>query len=134
MAYCSPADLKTLTNYSSEEYPAEIIAAIIEVADRRCDARIREAGLTAPVPAPVPDTLRDASANYAAAIYLDRKRTDLSRPNSLSLEGLSFGTSPDTEIKRHEDLAKKSLERYIAEEEEQGGGVAGTYCEIVEGD
>lgn len=129
MAYSTAGDIRVITNFNLEEIPTTTMAEIIATADRRCDARIAEAGISLPIAEPYPDTLRDASANFAAAILLNRKRIDLSRPNSLSLEGLSFGTSPEAEIQRHETIARQSLERYIAT-----AGGAGTQIYVLEGD
>lgn len=133
MTYCTADDVRLLTGITPEDTPDSIITSLIETASRRCNARILEADLTLPA-APYADTLKDAAAHLTAALLIDRKRIELSRPAGLSLEGLSFTTSPDTEIQRHEALAKTSLEKYIAETRKAAGEATGTIIMMVEGE
>lgn len=133
MTYCTPDDVRLLTGIAPEDTPDSILTNLIETAERRCNARIETADLPQPEE-PYADTLRDAAAHIAAALLIDRKRIELSRPAGLSVDGLSFSTSPDTEIQRHESLAKTALNNYITEARKQTGEQTGTIILMVEGD
>lgn len=115
--YCTTDDVVLITGTATT---ADVIAAQIAVADRDIDARIRAAGLVPPAE-DTPDLLRDASANLTAALLINRGRIELSRPNSSSLGEISFSTSPDTEIARHEALAAQYLAAWISAEREAQG-------------
>ena len=132
MTYCAPNDVRLLTGITPEDTPDSTINDLIEAAERRCNARIETADLPLPEE-PYADTLRDAVAHFAAALLIDRKRIELSRPAGLSVDGLSFSTSPDTEIQRHEELAKSSLRDYIAHVRKETGD-SETNILIVDGD
>lgn len=132
MTYCTPDDVRLLTGITPEDTPDSIINDLIETAVHRCNARIETTGLPQPKE-PYADTLRDAAAHFTAALLIDRKRIDLSRPAGLSVEGLSFSTSPDTEIQRHEELAKSSIRDYIAHVRKETGE-SETHIFIVDGD
>lgn len=131
MTYCTPDDVRLLTGITPEDTPDSIINDLIETAVHRCNARIETTGLSQPKE-PYADTLRDAAAHFTAALLIDRKRIDLSRPAGLSVEGLSFSTSPDTEIQRHEELAKEALRDYMTAVQRETG--TNTLIRIVEGD
>lgn len=133
MTYCTPDDVRLLTGITPEDTPDSIITSLIETASRRCNTRIDSANLPRPEE-PYADLLRDAAAHITAALLIDRKRIELSRPAGLSVDGLSFSTSPDTEIQRHEILAKAALENYISEALKQAGEPTGTIIMMVEGE
>lgn len=133
MTYCTADDVRLLTGITPEDTPDSIINSLIETASRRCNARILEADLTQPT-APYADTLRDAAAHFAAALLIDRKRTDMSRPANITLENLAYNTTPDTEIQWHECLAKEALEQYITATRKEAGEDTGTIIMMVEGE
>lgn len=131
MAYCSITQVRTLTNIASSDVDDAAMSALIIIADTYCDSRISAAGIPVPVPSPAPDTLSLASANFTAALCISRKRTDLSRPVSLSLGGdLSFSTSPDTEIQYFETAGQRFLAAFIAD----ATGSYETIIDVVEGE
>ena len=131
MTYCTPDDVRLLTGITPEDTPDSTINDLIETAVRRCNARIETSGLPQPKE-PYADTLRDAAAHFTAALLVDRKRIDLSRPAGLSVEGLSFSATPDTEIQRHEVLAKEALRDYMTAVQRETS--TNTLIRIVEGD
>lgn len=133
MTYCTAADVRLLTGITPEDTPDSVIDSLIETASRRCNARILEAGLTEPAE-PYAGTLRDAASHFAAALLIDRKRIDTSRPASITLENLAFTTTPDTEIQWHECLAKEALEQYITATRKEAGEDTGTIIMMVEGE
>ena len=127
--YCTAEDVILITGTTTA---ADIITAQIEVADREIDTRIRAAGLVPPTDT-TPDLLRDASANLTAALIINRGRIELSRPPSLSLGGdISFSTSPDTEITRHETRAYQYLAAWISAERDKQG-ISSVLFTVVEG-
>jgi len=130
MAYCTDADVRVITNISTADIDAAAMSDLIATADRRCNSRITAAGIDLPIPTPYPDSLRDASAYYTAAACLNRKRIDLSRPNNLSLEGLSFGVSPEAEIAYLEIRADAFLSKFISDSK----GGSSSLIVVVEGD
>lgn len=126
--YCTTDDVILITGTTTA---ADIIAAMIGVADREIDTRIGAAGLVPPTDT-TPDLLRDASANLTAALIINRGRIELSRPVSLGGD-ISFSTSPDTEIARHEALAAQYLAAWISAERE-AQGIPAVLFTVVEGE
>lgn len=126
--YCTTDDVILITETATA---VDVIAALIEVADREIDAHIRAAGLVPPTDT-TPDLLRDASANLTAALIINRGRVGLSRPVSLGGD-ISFSTSPDTEIARHETRAYQYLAAWISAERESQG-IPAVLFTVVEGE
>ncbi|HJJ47615.1 MAG TPA: hypothetical protein O0X39_01290 [Methanocorpusculum sp.] len=133
MAYCTTDDVRLLTNISTSDIDNTTLASLIEVAQRRCDARIKQAGLTAPVQTAEP-TLQDAAAYFTAALILARKNTDLSRPNSHTVQDAAFTTNTAEDIAYHERIANTALKLYIEGQLAQQDIQAATLFYNVEGD
>ncbi len=129
MAYCTANDVRLLTNIQSDDISDAVLTELISCADTYCDTQIRDAGILLPI-LTVSDTLRLASANLASALCISRKRTDLSRPATLNLGDISFGTTPDTEIAYFEAAGRRYLSAFISE----ATGCGGTIVRNVEGD
>lgn len=136
MPYCAADDVRLLTGVSVSDLDDSQLLGLIRIADTRCDALMTASGIPTPLSTDeVPNLLKDASAHFSAALVLDRKRIDLSRPASLALDGSnSFATSPDTEISHQESLGTRSLELYISGVLKSLGTPTGTIIHIVEGD
>lgn len=130
MAYCTTSDVRLLTNILSGDISDTVLTDLIACADTYCDTQLHDAGIVIPLPSPIPSTLKLASANLAAALCLNRKRVDLSRPQNLNLTDLSFGTSPDSEILYFETAGRRYLSAFISE----CTGSSGTRIEVVEGE
>lgn len=131
MAYCTAQDIRLLTGIIPEDIDDTTMESIISISDRKCDARMGSAGLTVPLSSdPTPSLVRDASANYAVSILIERKLIDLTRPNSYSAEGYSFAIDPVSEIARHNAAAADYLNKYITSE----SGTGRTIIIAVEGD
>lgn len=129
MTYCTPTDVRDITGISESYLGDSDITRLIEAAERRCEARIIEAGLEIPAGPTVDDTLRDAAAYYTAAALVNRRRIDLTRSAAFAADGLSYTTTPDTEIAYLERRAEEALKAYISENE----AAAETFCARVEG-
>ena len=129
MAYCTANDVRLLTNIPCGDISDTVLTELISCADTYCDTKIHDAGIPIPVLS-VPDTLRLASTTLAAALCVSRKRIDLSRPATLNLGDISFGTTPDTEIAYFEAAGRRYLSAFISE----ATGCGATIIRNVEGD
>ena len=115
MAYCTAADVTLVTGVKIEGAYETAIPDFIAQADTDCNIQLKRSGVPLPILA-VSDTLRGASAYLTAALLINRKRLDLSRPNSLNLGGeISIGTAPEAEIAWLRNEGQKYLSAYIAD-------------------
>ena len=105
MAYCTVEELTVMTG--SDLDPTTVLTPIIEAADRRIDATLARAGLTA--------DLKEASLHFSIALIVDRGRLTSERPDRLELgSDLRLGNATQSEIDYHERVAADAVTRYVA--------------------
>lgn len=123
MAYCTAADVTLVSGVKITGDYVAIVPGCIAQADNDINIQLKRSGVILPI-IDVTDTLRDASAYLAAAIVINRKRLDLSRPNSINLGGeISIGTAPEIEIAWLRNEGQRLLSAYIADVLESSGTI-----------
>lgn len=123
MAYCTAADVTLVSGVKITGDYVAIVPGCIAQADNDINIQLKRSGVILPI-IDVTDTLRDASAYLAAAIVINRKRLDLSRPNSINLGGeISIGTAPEVEIAWLRNEGQRLLSAYIADVLESSGTI-----------
>lgn len=118
MAFCTYADVLAHTGTDLIQATVE---ALIADSDRRIKGMLKSKGLTAPTS---DDTLTSASIALTKAKVLMRKRLDGSRPNSISVGGVSRSDSNDTIVRALEDEGLELVTSYIKEQLEASGAAS----------
>jgi len=130
MTYCTASDVTLITGVKITGDYVTAVPGFIAQADNDINLKLKQARIPLPI-TDVTDTLRDASAYLTAALLLNRKRDDLSRPNSVNLGGeISIGTAPEVEIAWNRNEGRRLLAAYIADVLDSSG----TIINNVEGD
>lgn len=113
-AYCTADDVRLLTGITSADTSDTVITSLIAVAQTRVEHRLDDAGVSLPIET-IPDALRIGTAHLTAALLIRRKAVDLSRPNSLGLEGLSVGVNTAEDEQYYAAAGLRYVEVAIAE-------------------
>ena len=130
MAYCTAADVTQVSGVKITGDYITVVPGFITQADDDINHRLKRAGIALPI-TEVTETLKNASAYLTAALVLNYKRDNLSRPNSINLGGeISIGTAPEVEIAWNRNEGYRLLSAYIADVLESSGTIIMT----VEGD
>lgn len=111
MAYCTYVDVQLEAGTACGTATTSDIALMITRSDEEINDILTQKGLTPPTAA---TQLKTASICLTIAKIKRRQAHELSRPNSSSLPGLSFGTSPEAEAAAMEAKARVAIDQYVA--------------------
>ena len=111
MAYCTYTEVQLEAGTACGTATTSDITALIARSDAEIVDILIQKGVAAPTSA---NQLKTASIALTIAKIKRRQAHELSRTNSLSLPGLSYGVSVDTEIAALEANAMKAIDLYVA--------------------
>jgi hypothetical protein len=111
MAYCTYQEVQLEAGTACGTATTADITALIARSDEMIADILTQKGLTAPTSS---TQLKTASIAFTIAKIKRRQAHELSRTNSSSLPGLSYGVSVDTEIASLEASAMKAIDLYVA--------------------
>jgi hypothetical protein len=111
MAYCTYTDVQLESGTSVGSLTTANITSLIARSDEEITDILLRKGITAPASS---TQLKTASIYMTIAKIKRRQSHELSRPNSLSLPGISFGTSPEAEALEYEKKANVAIALYVS--------------------
>jgi hypothetical protein len=110
MAYCTYTDVQLEAGTSLGTLTTANITDLITESDAEINDQLLLRGLAAPSSS---TTLKRASKYLTIAKIKRRQAHELSRPNSLGLGSISFGTSPEAEAMEYERKAAVEIKTYL---------------------
>lgn len=114
-SYCTYAEVLAMTGTA---YPQATVEAIIVLADKELNAMLAAKGIAA---AYTDTGLQEAGLNLTMARVLTRMRMDGTKPNTLTLGGLTMSDSIDKAIEGHRAVAMQLVQAYIDAHTASGG-------------
>jgi serine/threonine protein kinase HipA of HipAB toxin-antitoxin module len=114
-SYCTYAEVLAMTGTA---YPQATVEAMIVLADKEMNAMLAAKGIAA---AYTDTGLQEAGLNLTMARVLTRMRIDGTKPDMLTVGGLTMKDSVDAAITGHRTVAAQLVQAYIDAHTSSGG-------------